>query len=92
MLLITGKPVNDETIALCKAIGINRLGATMDGTSRKAVEKAHKEGLMISLWPGKSPEDAVLGTYLGADFLCTDVPHSVKTFISLKTPWIKARY
>lgn len=92
MLLITGKPVNDETIDLCKAMGIKRLGATMDGTSRKAVAKAHKEGLLISLWPGNSPEDAVLGTYLGADYLCTDVPLAVKTFISCQTPWIKARY
>lgn len=92
MLLITGKPVNDETIDLCKSMGIYRLGATMSGTCRKAVEKAHQEGILVSLWPGKSPEDAVLGAYLGADFLCTDVPHAVKTFISLKTPWIKAEY
>lgn len=92
MLLITGKPVSDETIDLCKSLGITRLGATIDGTSRKAVAKAHKEGLIVSLWPGNSPEDAVLGVYLGADYLCTDVPAAVKDYLTLEMPWIKAKY
>jgi len=90
MLVITGKPCNDETIALCKALGINRLGATIDGTSRQAVANAHKEGIIVSLWPGSNPSDAVLGAYLGADYLCTDVPVAVKKDISEKFPWIKA--
>ena len=92
MLVITGKPCNDETIALCKALGIPRLGATMDGTSRKAVKKAHEAGLIVSLWPGNSLDDAVLGAYLGADFLCTDVPVAVKNGMSKHFPWIKAIY
>lgn len=92
MLLITGKPCNDETIALCKALGITRLGATMDGTSRKAVKKAHQAGLTVSLWPGSSLDDAVLGSYLGADFMCTDVPVAVKKGMSKHFPWIKAIY
>ncbi|MBQ9548339.1 MAG: glycerophosphodiester phosphodiesterase [Bacteroidales bacterium] len=92
LLLIVGRPCNDETIALCKAMGIKRLGAKIEGTSRKDVEKAHKEGLIVSLWPGHCPEDAVLGTYLGADYLCTDTPIAVKTFLDGKMPWIKARY
>ncbi len=90
MLLITGKPCNDETIALCKAMGINRLGATMDGTSRAAVKKAHEQGLIVSLWPGQSTADAMLGVYLGADFLCTDIPVEVMNFMKTKTPWVKA--
>ena len=92
MLLITGKPCNDETIALCKAMGIDRLGATMDGTSRAAVKKAHEQGLIVSLWPGQSTADALLGVYLGADFLCTDIPVEVKNFMETKTPWVKAVY
>jgi len=91
-LVITGKPVNDETIDLCKALGIYRLGAKIGGTSRKAVQKAHEAGITVSLWPGQSPEDAVLGTYLGADYLCTDVPVAVKAFLDEKMPWIKAKY
>lgn len=92
MLLITGKPCNDETIALCKAMGIDRLGATMDGTSRSAVKKAHEQGLIVSLWPGQSVADAMLGIYLGADFLCTDIPMEVKSYIGSKAPWVKAVY
>lgn len=92
MLLITGKPCNDETIALCKAMGIDRLGATMDGTSRAAVKKAHEQGLIVSLWPGQSTADAMLGVYLGADFLCTDIPVEVKGFMASKAPWVNAVY
>lgn len=92
MLLITGKPCNDETIALCKAMGIDRLGATMDGTSRAAVKKAHEQGLIVSLWPGQSTADAMLGVYLGADFLCTDIPVEVKGFLAAKAPWVNAVY
>lgn len=92
MLLITGKPCNDETIALCKAMGIDRLGATMDGTSRAAVKKAHEQGLIVSLWPGQSVADAMLGIYLGADFLCTDIPVEVKEYMTAKAPWVNAMY
>ena len=92
LLLITGKPCCDETIDLCLAMGIPRLGATMDGTSRAAVKKAHEKGLIVSLWPGNSPDDAVLGAYLGADFLCTDVPVAVKKHIDTNLPWINAVY
>ena len=44
LMLITGKPCCDETIDFSKAVGIKRLSCTMDGTSRKAVKRAHKEG------------------------------------------------
>ena len=92
LLLITSKPCNDETIDLCKAMGIKRMGATMDGTSRKAVKKAHKEGLIVSLWPGQSVEDFMLGAYLGCDYMCTDVPIEVKGGLAEKAPWIKVKY
>lgn len=92
MLAITGKPCNDETIALCKALGIDRLGATIEGTSREAVKKAHKAGIIVSLWPGNNPDDAVLGVYLGADYLCTDVPVAVKKHMTEHFPWVKAIY
>ena len=78
--------------ALCEAMGIKRLGATMDGTSRASVKKAHERGLIVSLWPGQSVADAILGVYLGADFLCTDIPVEVKTYIQTKAPWVKAVY
>ncbi len=92
MLLISGKPCNDETIALCKAHGIKRLGVTMNGTSRESVRKAHKEGLIVSLWPGHTVDDFVLGAYLGCDYMCTDIPVSLKKWITEKTPWLKVKY
>lgn len=92
LLLITSKPCCDETIDLCLKLGITRMGATMDGTSRKAVKSAHRKGLIVSLWPGNSPADFVLGTYLGADFLCTDVPVAVKQFMDTRMPWVKVVY
>ena len=92
MALITGKPCNDETIALCNAMGIKRLNATMDGTSRASVKKAHERGLIVCLWPGQSVADAMLGIYLGADFLCTDIPVEVKEYMTAKAPWVKAMY
>ena len=92
LLLITGKPLNDETIALCKAMGISRIGAVMEGSSRASVTKAHKEGLTVSLWPGQSVNDFVLGAYLGADFMCTDIPVEVKKFAAKKTPWLNVIY
>ena len=92
LLLITGKPLNDETIALCKAMGISRIGAVMEGSSRASVTKAHKEGLTVSLWSGQSVNDFVLGAYLGADFMCTDIPVEVKKFAAKKTPWLNVIY
>ena len=92
LLLITSKPCNAETIALCKAVGINRLGATMNGTSRESVQKAHKEGIIVSLWPGTSVEDFMLGAYLGCDYMCTYIPIQLKKWIAVKAPWINVKY
>lgn len=89
LLLIIGKPVNDETIAAAKELGIRRLGCKLDGTSRDAVKKAHKEGLFVSLWPNRSPEDFMLGAYLGADALTSDVSVEVKNWVDKNAPWIK---
>ena len=92
LMLITGKPCNDETIDFSKAVGIKRLSCTMDGTSRKAVKKAHKEGLTVILWPGQSVEDFMLGAYLGCDLMCTDVPIRVKNWLAENAPYIKVKY
>lgn len=92
LLLIISKPINDETIAMAKTTGIMVLGCKMEGTSRAAVEKAHKEGITVSLWPGQSVNDFMLGAYLGADFMCTDVPKAVMDFAKEKTPWLKVIY
>lgn len=92
LLLITSDPVSKATINLCKALGIKRLGSKMEGTSREAVKLAHKQGLTVSLWPGQSIEDFMLGVYLGADYLCTDIPIRQKGWAEKNAPWINAKY
>lgn len=92
LLMITSEPCNEKTIAMCKALGIKRIGAKMEGTSRESVALAHKQGLIVSLWPGLSTADFVLGAYLGADFMCTDIPIELKKFITSNTPWLNVKY
>ena len=92
LLFITGKPCCPETIDICRTLGINRLGATMDGTSRQAVRQAHDAGIIVSLWPGSSVDDFILGTYLGCDYMCTDVPLAVKAFQQKEMPDLKVTY
>ena len=82
LLMITSKPCNAETIDLALALGIKRIGCTMDGTSRQAVKKAHDKGLIVSLWPGYSPDDFMLGAYLGADIFTNE--SNVNTFCTVK--------
>ncbi len=92
LLLITSDPVSKATINLCKGLGIKRLGSKMEGTSREAVNLAHKQGLTVSLWPGKSIGDFMLGVYLGADYLCTDIPVRQKEWAEKNAPWINVKY
>ena len=92
LLMITSKPINDWTIRMAKALGVTRIGAKMPGTSREAVQQAHEEGLIVSLWPGHTIGDFMLGCYLGADFLCTDIPIAVKKFAAEQTPWLNVKY
>lgn len=92
LLLIIGKPINDETIATAQMVGIKTLGCTMAGTSKAMVDKAHKAGITVSLWPGTSVEDFMLGAYLGADRMCTDVPLTVKKWVQENAPWLNVRY
>ena len=92
LMMITSKPLNEWTIRMAKALGVTRIGAKMPGTSRDAVAKAHKEGLIVSLWPGYTTADFMVGAYLGADFMCTDIPVEVKKFAEEKTPWLNVKY
>lgn len=92
LLLIVSKPINDETITLAKTTGIMTLGCTMSGTSREMVKKAHDAGITVSLWPGQSVEDFMYGAYVGADYMCTDIPLTIKDWVSKNAPWLNVRY
>ena len=92
LLMITGDGCNQKTIELCKSMGVKRLGAVMGKTTREGVQLAHREGLQVSLWPGLSFEDFMLGVYLGCDYMCTDVPQLVKKQAAEKASWVKVKY
>ena len=46
-------------------------------------------GLYVSLWPGQSPEEFMLGAYLGADALNSDRAVEVKNWLDKNAPWIR---
>lgn len=81
MMYITDDPVCDASIYICsKVLCVGQLAAKLDGTSRKAVEEAHRQGLRVNVYTGKTIDDAVLAAYLGADYHCTNVPYAVQDF------------
>lgn len=65
---------------------------TKKGNKLYKAVNAKKAGLVVSLWPGKSVNDLMLGAYLGADFLCTDIPVEYLKFAKEKAPWLKIKY
>jgi len=77
--LIAGKPCSAEFIERAKAIGADRIACQLKGTSRTAVELAHKNHLMVNGWPGRSAEDYYLAIGLGLDVHCTDIPTVIQT-------------
>ncbi len=76
--LIAGKPCSAEFIKKAKAVGADRIACQLKGTSRTAVEEAHKQGLLVNAWPGHTVEDYYLALGLGLDVHCTDVPTAVQ--------------
>jgi glycerophosphoryl diester phosphodiesterase len=88
MLFITSSPLTKEVVEETLALGVNRVGCNLGGTSRKMVQDAQAAGIQVSLWPGHSVEDFLLGVYLGADYLCSDVPVQVLQHIKEKMPWV----
>lgn len=80
LLLITGGPCNNEIIEKAKAIGVQRLGCRMDGTSRASVRAAQEAGLIVTGWPGHTLEDYQLAVGLGVDAFCSDIPVATKAW------------
>ena len=89
LLLIISKPICEATILEAIDMGIKRLGCRIEGTSKAMVDLAHKAGLYVSLWPGQSPEEFMLGAYLGADALNSDRAVEVKNWLDKNAPWIR---
>ncbi len=72
--LIAGKPCSAEFIKRAKELGADRIACQLSGTSRTAVQEAHKNGLLVNCWPGGSPLDYYMALGLGVDVHCTDIP------------------
>lgn len=92
LLIIFSKGVTDETIETCKKEDIWVMGCKTEGTTRKMVEKAHKEGMIVSLWPTHKIEDFMLAAYLGSDAMCTDIPFTMKPWLEKNAPWLNVIY
>lgn len=88
---ITGQGCTPETIAIAKAIGATRMAAHIAHTSRKSMELAHKNGLPVNLWPGKSDDSILLAWSLGADIHCTDYPVHLKKYAAENCKWMKIK-
>lgn len=91
LLYITSAPCSKETIQEVLDLGIKRIGCGINGTSRKSVKEAQAAGILVSCWPGHSVADFQLGMALGCDYLCSDVPVEVLTWMTAKMPWVKIK-
>ena len=91
LLFIKGEALSQSVVDETKAMGIKRIGASVHGTSRNMVLEAKKQGLTVSLWPGRSVDDFLLGVYLGSDYLCSDVPIAVTEWVKANAPQIKIK-
>lgn len=89
LMFITSNGLNAETRAVLEDLGINRMACYRSRTTREEMKKAHKEGLLINLWPNKDAAEVNLSYALGADYICTDRPRLIATLIDEGTFQIK---
>ena len=92
LLIIFNSGVTDEAIETCKREDIWVMGCKTDGTTRAMVAKAHKEGMIVSLWPTHKIADFMLAAYLGSDAMCTDIPFTMKPWLEKNAPWLNVIY
>ena len=92
LLIIFTTGVTDEAIETCKKEDIWVMGCKTDGTTRAMVQKAHNEGMMVSLWPTHKIADFMLAAYLGSDAMCTDIPFTMKPWLEKNAPWLHVIY
>jgi glycerophosphoryl diester phosphodiesterase len=88
MLFIKGEGLSQSVLDEAKALGINRVGCRIEGTTKTMVDRAKEQGFIVSLWPGLSVDGFLLGVALGSDYLCTDVPVAVYEWAKKNAPWI----
>lgn len=84
VMLIKGGPLTQELLDAAKEIGAKRVACKMEGTTRMAVKEAHKQGFIVTGWPGHDLSDYFLGLGLGVDAICSDVPVQFQEYIDRK--------
>jgi len=87
-MFITGKPMSSNLIKTVKELGFKRVACKLNGTSRSNMQKAHKAGLIVNLYPGGTIEDFQLAVALGADIICSDRPVGMVKFAKKKMKWV----
>jgi len=80
LMLITAQPCTPELVKHAQTLGVKGIACTIDGSTRAAVRQAQEAGLAITGWPGKKPDDYLLGIALGVTHSCTDVPMAMQTW------------
>lgn len=88
LLFIKSAGLSQAILDEAKEMGVTRVGCNIDGTTRAMVTEAKKQGFTVSLWPGRSVADFLLGVTLGSDYLCSDVPVEVSEWVSKNAQWI----
>lgn len=74
MLAITSHPTELDQVARCRRLGIRRLGSLATRTTREMVDKWHRAGLIVSVWPVDCVEDYWLARGLDVDGICLNRP------------------
>jgi len=91
LLFIKSTGLSQEVLDEAKELGVNRVACNISNTTRAMVQEAKKQGFKVSLWPGRSVADFLLGVSLGSDYLCSDVPVQVTEWVKANAPHIPLR-
>lgn len=91
LVLIKSEGLSQEILDEAKEMGISRVGCRIEGTTRSIMDEAKKQQFKVTLWPGRSVEDFLLGVMLGGDYLCTDVPVEIMNWVKTHSSWIKIK-
>lgn len=88
LLFIKGEGLSQAILDEAKEVGARRVGCNVHRSTRSMVMEAKKQGFFVTLWPGHSVDDFLLGVSLGSDYLCSDIPVKVNDWVKEKGSWI----
>lgn len=89
--LITGDGCTKQTVKIAEALGVKRIAARLDRTTREDMRYAHKKGMKVNLWPGRHDYSALRAWAIGADIHCTDYPARLKKYTEENFKWLKVK-